>query len=1727
MGDYESKVKIKVDDSELDAAQKKIDGLKNKEVKVDVGVNDKATDQISSNLNKATQAAQGTNTAVKNTGVAFKDANAQAKSLGSTMKNMVVASATYKSIELIEKAAKQAAEAIKDMDSAIMDLQNATGGSYSDIRQLLSSYNDMAKKLSSTTLEMSSGADNWLRSGYSVSETNKLLKDSMVLSKVAQLDSESATKYLTAIKNGYKKSVDEISSVNDSITAIDMSASVNSAGLAEATSRVAASADLAGVSLNRLLGYEAAIGEASQESMSVIGNSLKTVLTRIYEIKSGKLELIDEDGTVQTLSDVETVLNNLNISIRDSANEFRDADDILDDVASKWKNLSSVQQAAVSKSLAGTYQRNRFQLLMENYDKALEYEQIAESSSGTATAKFEENYLNSIEAKAKTLQASFESLAFNAVSRDTVTGILDAASALTEFIDKTNVLKGALSGIAVSGAIKGFTMMSTAITQTVMKLNNFNSALNLVKVGNLGDNEIEQLGSLMNGLTQSQQKAILSTQMLSAEQRVQALTAAGMTTAEAQAAVATMGLATAEGTATGATVTLSGALKGLWATLMANPLVLMATAITAGVMAFSKIKEMATEAGLTLEGAQKNAQESAEAYQTTISEVESLNSELQTTRQRIEELQGLDSLTIAEESELQKLQQENEQLEQQILLKEKLAQAQSLQAAADAKKSINMKSESREGTIYDEHGNVIGGGSQTLSRGDYVKQQLAEIANIEKYIKAKEAELIDVEPNSKEYQRLEKDINHKKSVIQDYESELTSIISDLSSEAEAYYDANGKVVEGYEDEVKAVEEVIDAFNNRNLSDGEKKLAKIQKYFSGSSRKNRIKDDLLSIVKAGGKTGDVVKALEAMGINLEDAGLDADTLVRYFQEMADAANETASATAKVNNNLTMEEVEQAFESKNAGDDYVSLNEYLGKAKELYDQGLIGTDDFKSVAELISYNIDSSAESFLANYNKLQRYFTEDSDGNLTGQGIHNFLLDLQALNKGYAEFKDGKWNLEMENTAQAAKDMGLSVQSFEAMLGRLQDYDNVGEFQFVSAIKEFKEAQESLEGLKAVYDELEDGDYKDMLKLKLDEWSPMIDAAEDDLASLPTEVVTKLKFEYDLAQIQQELQEANDLWEGGDRSQELGAERITLAKQYREKREEQTGYTEETGDTAYANSYKAITHLQEQFNNAMDESTRASIQDQIYEVYELQNAFQDAFANGEIKDWSSYLKTNEAIDAMNQIMDATGMTESQLEALFGMDLNLGLNADVSNIGELKETIDFIKNGGELKFFAEVDGEGISEIKALKDEEGKITYQVEIDGEVKDLQMLPTKDGSVVFGIKVEDEATPVIDEITQREVEAKIVEVVGEDNASYVIDYWNQKLQVEPKLATLSAEDQATWVINEWNAMSPVAKQGFMDGTITLTDNTAEGTESAKGNLESVPKTTDTSINTTSNTAGAVSLARGLLDGLNGHTAHVNIVTHKSTVNDLAGTAHLSGTAYVSGTVGDNSWLKSNWKTKKDEVALTGEEGMELVATRNDGWYTIGEEGAEFNTIPAGSVIFNARQTKELLSKGRIRGRGRNHLSGTAYLGSSSGGLSLGGGASIYNTGSSVSSNSSKSNNNKTSTSQANEEAEEFKETLDWIERKLKAVERDIDNLDKTASAAYKSWSERNTALSSEIAKVNEEISIQQQAYQRYIQQAESVGLSDSYKQLIQAGKIDIETITDEDLKEKIDEYQDW
>lgn len=120
-----------------------------------------------------------------------------------------------------------------------------------------------------------------------------------------------------------------------------------------------------------------------------------------------------------------------------------------------------------------------------------------------------------------------------------------------------------------------------------------------------------------------------------------------------------------------------------------------------------------------------------------------------------------------------------------------------------------------------------------------------------------------------------------------------------------------------------------------------------------------------------------------------------------------------------------------------------------------------------------------------------------------------------------------------------------------------------------------------------------------------------------------------------------------------------------------------------------------------------------------------------------------------------------------------------------------------------------------------------------------------------------------------------------------------------------------------------------------------------------------------------------------------------------------------------------------------------------------------------------------------------------------------------------------SNNSDSSGGSGGDSEEAFEETIDWIETKIQRITSFIQDIKKSADNTYDDWSLRNTELANEISFVNEELQIQYKAYKRYMKEANSIDLSETYKEKVRGGKIDIETITDEDLKSKIDLYKQW
>ena len=261
------------------------------------------------------------------------------------------------------------------------------------------------------------------------------------------------------------------------------------------------------------------------------------------------------------------------------------------------------------------------------------------------------------------------------------------------------------------------------------------------------------------------------------------------------------------------------------------------------------------------------------------------------------------------------------------------------------------------------------------------------------------------------------------------------------------------------------------------------------------------------------------------------------------------------------------------------------------------------------------------------------------------------------------------------------------------------------------------------------------------------------------------------------------------------------------------------------------------------------------------------------------------------------------------------------------------------------------------------------------------------------------------------------------------------------------------------------------------------------------------------------------------------ITYKATVvgkpSDVNGTAHVNGTA-------GRAFKNGDWSTKDSGTALMGELGQELIV-RDGHFFTVGDNGAEFVPYKKGDIIFNHKQTEELFKNGYVTsggGRGVAMASGTAFANVGHGTWRPGGIGGGYSGGGSSSSGvrssgSKSSGSNSNSNSNANKEAEKSEQTLDWIETALNRVERAISRLDKTATSTYKNWTKRGTALNDQISQTRREIDLQNQAYNRYIQQANSVGLDAGYAAKVRDGTIDIEKITNEDLNNKIQDYQNW
>ena len=183
---------------------------------------------------------------------------------------------------------------------------------------------------------------------------------------------------------------------------------------------------------------------------------------------------------------------------------------------------------------------------------------------------------------------------------------------------------------------------------------------------------------------------VLSSTSLSDAQRVQLLTNSGVAQAEAEATVAAMGLSTANGAATASTVSFSSALEGLFATMMANPIILLTAAVSAGVMVWQSYKQSVEDAVNSASTAGQKFSENTSSLNEQISKVEELRESIASGVLSDEEAYNAKSQLLDIQNQLASTYGEsassidlvNGKMEEQIALMQQLQ-------VEDAKKTLN------------------------------------------------------------------------------------------------------------------------------------------------------------------------------------------------------------------------------------------------------------------------------------------------------------------------------------------------------------------------------------------------------------------------------------------------------------------------------------------------------------------------------------------------------------------------------------------------------------------------------------------------------------------------------------------------------------------------------------------------------------------------------------------------------------------------------------------------------------------------------------------------------------------------------------------------------------------------------------------------------------------------------------------------------------------------------
>lgn len=310
------------------------------------------------------------------------------KALDAATARVVAFGAAAGAFNLVRKGVEELLRSTVEVEQALARINVNLNESQDGLKQFSKNIFDIARNTGQTFETAAKAAEELTRQGLTAKETTTRLKDALILSRLAAIDSAEAVNTLTASVNSFSKEALSSTEILNKLAAVDAKFAVSTKDLAEAVSRVGSSASEAGVNFNQLLAIVTSVQQTTARGGAVIGNALKTIFTRVER--------------TNTLDDLEA----LGVGVRDLQGRALPAIQILKNLANTYDTLSQSQRALVAEQVGGVFQINILKAALGDLGKEYSvYQRALEVSAGATDEALRKN-----EALNKTLSSSFNDL---------------------------------------------------------------------------------------------------------------------------------------------------------------------------------------------------------------------------------------------------------------------------------------------------------------------------------------------------------------------------------------------------------------------------------------------------------------------------------------------------------------------------------------------------------------------------------------------------------------------------------------------------------------------------------------------------------------------------------------------------------------------------------------------------------------------------------------------------------------------------------------------------------------------------------------------------------------------------------------------------------------------------------------------------------------------------------------------------------------------------------------------------------------------------------------------------------------------------------------------------------------------------------------------------------------------------------------------------------------------